>query len=432
LDERENYLNKCLKEKEYKKYHFLHYNRDKWQKRNPEYYKQLAKKYLDLPIELPRGLFNDGIKKLLNNQYGNFPAIKEALSQERYNTVYLIQTYFKFVLKDGKQTFYDFSRNYKLLDMLNDRKIHNKLQQTFYSTKDFEKRLKKLTVEIDEYLEKQYQKERKRLQEKRHFRDLKKLEAEKESTTLQTRSKLKHLLNDFEKNEKILRLTQVQDMLLFLMAKKLLIDSQLPGIDGAVIKQYKLNEIQPKNDKDILSVQTPFSLQVKLKDGNLRTIQQEQLKLKNFGDFYRLVRDRRVETLLPHLLDETIDRPTLEKELEGYDSVRVEVFELIHNFERQMIEKKSIQMSSPDFVEILKQCPEIDRDTKQQMQIIRNAFSHNTYPAKKENIRDVESNDPKSKIAVNFSLDGVMPDIARNLKERLATLIENSLKSEDK
>ena len=65
LDEREKYLNKCLQEKDYKQYHFLHANRDKWQSRSPEYYKQLAGKYLDLPIELPRGLFKEAIQKLL-------------------------------------------------------------------------------------------------------------------------------------------------------------------------------------------------------------------------------------------------------------------------------------------------------------------------------------------------------------------------------
>jgi hypothetical protein len=209
------------------------------------------------------------------------------------------------------------------------------------------------------------------------------------------------------------------------MAKKLLIDGQMPGIDGATMERYKLKEIKPDSEKDILSEQTPFSLSVTFPDGVHRTIKQEQLKLKNFGDFYRLIRDQRVETLLSHFSDNTIDCLTLKKELEEYDSVRVDIFELIHRFEMLVIEKKNIQTPSPNFVEILSHCPEIDRETKQQIQIIRNAFSHNTYPKAKDSVCDVENKD--TKVEVTFSLGGSMPNMAGDLKTRLEKLVENSL-----
>jgi hypothetical protein len=421
LNEREIYLNKCLNEKKYKHYHFLRASRDKWRQRNEEYYKQLAKKYLALPIELPRGLFNEAIHDQLNT----YPKMREALSQKHCNTVFLIQTYFANILEDDKQEFYDFPRSYKLFDTLDDKIICNKLQQAFHTTAEFEERCKNIDVKIDAYIEDQYQKERKCLERKRLFRDLKKLEEEKDTNTTQTRNKLIHLRNEFEQNEKILRLTRVQDMLLFLMAKKLLIDNQLIGIDRATIEEYKLKDIKPDNERDILSVQTSFSLLVTQPDGSSWTIRQEQLKLKNFGDFYRLIHDRRVETLLPHLLNNVIDRLTLKEELDGYDEVRVEVFGLIHLFERFVIEKKGIQKPSHDFVEILKQCPEIDHTTKQQMQIIRNAFSHNCYPKKEEEIRDVESDNARVKVA--FDLDGAMPNVARMLMKRLKKMVEDSL-----
>jgi hypothetical protein len=192
------------------------------------------------------------------------------------------------------------------------------------------------------------------------------------------------------------------------------------------MEKYKLKHIKPDSETDILSMPTFFSLPVTL-NGTRKIIRQEALKLKKFGDFYLLVRDRRVETLLPHLPDETIDRLMLKDELKGYDSVRVEIFGLIHRFERQVIEKKNIQTLSPDFVDILRQCSEIDRETKQQMQIIRNAFSHNSYPGKKEHIRDVESNDAETKAEAEFHLDGTMPNVAIGLKNKLEKLIEDSL-----
>ena len=100
---------------------------------------------------------------------------------------------------------------------------------------------------------------------------------------------------------------------------------------------------------------------------------------------------------------------------------------MIHRFERLVIEKKSIQTPSPDFAEILKQCPEVDREAKQQLQIIRNAFSHNCYPERKSCIRDVENSDAKAWIEVAFSLDGAMPNVAAGLKSKLEKLVEDAL-----
>jgi hypothetical protein len=397
LKERERYLNQCLKEKDYRNYHFLHAGRDKWQQRTPGYYRELAGKYMELPVELPRGLFNGDIKNLLDARYGHLPEIKIALSQDRCNTVYLVQTYFKAALGDERQAFYDFPRSYKLFDTLDNNFVRNKLQRRFYTTGDFEAKLKYPDAGIEKYIEK-YQKN-------------------------DSRKKLKRQLNDYDKNEKVLRLTQVQDMLLFLMAKRILVENQLPGTGDA-----KLKDIRPDNPEDILSTQTAFRLPVKSNDGTCRIIRQERLKLKHFGDFYRFICDRRVETLLPHLPGGETDRVALEEELEAYDRVRVKIFELIHRFEKRVMAEKSIQTPSPGFVEILQHCPGIDRDTKQQMQIIRNAFIHNTYPARRERIRDVESAGDTTFVEVEFDLAGVsVPGVANHLGERFERLINNNL-----
>ncbi|MDR2129745.1 MAG: type VI-B CRISPR-associated RNA-guided ribonuclease Cas13b [Odoribacteraceae bacterium] len=423
LEEREKYLNTCLQEQEYKHYYFLHADRDKWQQRDRDYYEKLAKKYLALPIELPRGLFNESIRQLLNKFHGDAPGIKDALSRERCNTVYLIQTYFNAVLDDGKQALYDFSRGYKLFDVLNDKVRGNKLQQTFYTTADFEQRTKNISEEINRYIGNQYQKEKRRLQGKRLFRDLKQLEAEKDTQATHIRDKLTRLWNEFEHNEKILRLTRVQDMLLFLMAKRLLIDGQLTGTE-INIEEYKLKNITPGNQQDILSIQTPLRLSITLPDGSRRTIRQAQLKLKNFGKLYRLVHDKRVKTVLSYFPDEEVDYQTLEKELEAYDRLRVYAFKLIHRFENRVIKEKEIQGTYLNFVNILQHCPGMERNDKQQLQIIRNAFCHNSYPARKENICDVESNE---RIDVEFCLDEAIPNVAHGLLERVEKLIEKKI-----
>ncbi|GHT00071.1 hypothetical protein FACS189421_11630 [Bacteroidia bacterium] len=392
LKAKEIYLDKCLREKQYKNDYFLHVDRQKWTERNTDFYKVLAKSYAEkLPVELPRGLFNDAIKKLLTKKHGDNPVIREALSKERCNTTFLIQTYFKAICEDTTQEYYTFNRSYKIFNLLNDNYVGNKLQPAYYAVNEFEKRVKNIDAEIEKFDSQQH-------------------------------DKLHRLLHHFKENEKILRLYKVQDILLFLMAKRILITEMGENNIG----KYQLKQIMPDSPTDILSAQTSFSITL-TKNGCQKIIKQEKLKLKNFGDFQRFVRDRRIETLFPYMKADSIDRQILEAELDAYDDKRVHIFELIHQFEESVLTKNPSILSGKTYINfagILKASPEIQTEKRQQMQIIRNAFCHNTYPQKIEkNIEDIEK--PEGKTDVPFSLceKKEIPEIAEFLTESLEDLI---------
>jgi len=419
LIERGNYLSNCLKKQNYKNYHFLYPEREKWQQRNNDYYKKLAGKHLKLPIELPRGLFNDAIKKFLENNV----SMQQALEKGRCNTVYLIQNYFEAVRKDSWQQFYDFKRCYKCFDLLHGIKKGNKLQSVYFSTAEFIAKLKTFDSDVDKYTNSQYNKEKERLRNAGKYRELKTFEEEKEVTIEKTKNKLTRLQKDFEKNEKLLRLSKVQDMLLFWMAKNILVDKVLE-LDE--IEKYKLKDIMPDSEKDILSKQTSFSITLNLKDGIKKTIRQKQIKLKNFGNFFRFVRDRRIASLLPHIAADEIDRDTLEKELENYDDHRKEIFRFIHQFEEKVIKDKSLQETSPNFIKILEHCPEMKGINKKQMRLMRNAFCHNTYPSVKDLRQKEEKADEEMIQAESLLYEGAsIPDIANRMKEIFEGLITN-------
>lgn len=99
-----SYLGNRIKKANYGYCGFLRKDSSKWAKRDDEYYKALAQRYRDQPVELPRGLFVCSIAqklKSLNNE-----DINAALSQEHCNVNYMIKTYFNFVRKDAAQPFY--------------------------------------------------------------------------------------------------------------------------------------------------------------------------------------------------------------------------------------------------------------------------------------------------------------------------------------
>lgn len=343
---------------------FLHGNRMKWQPRNEAYYKALAGRYLEealqddrknlKPVELPRGLFERSLVDILKNAYAD-ESLKtynkeladyvnkqlEAYGKGEpapYNVAFFISAYFKHVLKDKMQPFYlstqkEYKRTYKFFNMINNQKVRNALVEKYYTQEEFKELRKKykLTGKADKQL-KTYR-ESALEQEKR-----------KPEHRGKTADEIKDIINarlrkyhyEYDDNERAIRRFMVQDILLFLMAKDLL----LKNISGESptkekIGRYKLQNINPVSDTgNILSLSIPFSLTLTLKDGSTRTITQESLKIKNYGDFYRFVYDERLATLLSLTRTVEINRDDLEKELLQYDLQRTEVFSQVHEMER--------------------------------------------------------------------------------------------------
>ena len=471
LEKRIEFL-KGIKPEEYrdpKKCGFLYADRKKWDERNDEYYQNLAERYLfqfdeegkiisEQSIELPRGLFNEAIREKLKSKYPDNNELAASLSKERCNVSFMIAEYFKYVHKDGNQKFYTFKRTYDVFNKLNNKRNDRKqLQKEYYSLSEIEKEakeesikekitdlawyeleksnkygrynkdqdffrpdLEKIKTAIKSFKEEDFELGRSREIARRYKIAIKKIRRNEriEQDDLEDvivdweecrlARKMKSLLNDFKKNEKVIRQYKVQDILLFLMAKDILISSDWGKGEAKEIEQYKLKDIDLNGEKNILSMPIPFSMTFKMEDGTTRTIKQDSLKLKNYGDFFKFVYDQRIKTLLPGVKSvEILDREILEKELGQYDLERSEIFKLIFEFEKSIVSQNQEYMNKKhDFKELL-ELYSTDKD-KNLIRLIRNAFCHNSYP-KIDNLEEQTK---------------TIPEIAASLPEMFSSLTQ--------
>lgn len=348
------------------------YNRNRWDARTPQWYKSLAEKYLSAPIELPRSLFEDSIKKLVVENYTDFPELEATIGSERgCNIAHLIARFNEIIYQDSNQDFYypekGFKRTYKYFNLINNKKSRNQLQEIYLTIEEITSLNEKIKLE---------NKEQRLIDSITHYRADIQAQKREEMKRGLARSK-----RDYTDNEKTIRRYKVQDILMFLMAKKLL------SMTMQQFKQrYHLCDIRPNSERGILSTSFPFSVTLKFASGKEVTISQKELKVKNFGDFFRFIYDGRLESLLSHLDCNEIEREALEKEFENYDLTRPEIFGAIHQIEREIIEAHKIDKNDPikiNFRRLLSlkngDATNLDEDSEIIIEI-RNAFSHNRYP----------------------------------------------------
>jgi len=220
----------------------------------------------------------------------------------------------------------------------------------------------------------------------------------------------------FGENEKQIRLAKTCDMVLFMLVDHILRKNFI--IDEGILKKrkeadeprvvlfgegYSLSGIKADSDKGILELQTearielPYQYETNvdkllkvsgansvLSSEKRKTILREQIKIKNYGDFRALMKDRRISSLMPYVVDDPIYFEALKKELELYEIARIEILQIIHNFELQAIKLKGIRKQEMNnFIshdEILSAFSEYDPMKRIKIKKLRNAFCHSIYP----------------------------------------------------
>ncbi len=218
------------------------------------------------------------------------------------------------------------------------------------------------------------------------------LQQQLEDDAAAAHDKLSRSYKFYTDNERTIRLRKVQDAVLFLMAKDVLTHA----MTDADFSAYRLRDIGKDGDRDILSKQLPFAIRLQIpvvEDGveavREITIRQKDLKLKNYGDFFRFIYDSRIHPLLAQVDAEEIDRATLEKELDNYDRNRIPLFESVHELEARVCRTlDSAQLHPVDEAgksirvnfKYLMQFVNIKASNIQLLRNIRNAFCHSTYP----------------------------------------------------
>jgi hypothetical protein len=312
LEKRNNFLEKCITEKHFDEYYFL----KPWKKREKEdkqYITTLTQRYLNLPINLPRGLYLDAIKNWFA-EYGSKSMKELVQNSERVNTIFLLQKYIETEEKDSSQVFYTFKRSYKVFDKLINKKSGNKLTHNYLTTKEltsqsalWKPQIKNLPIAP---------KPPKSFDKNLYYEPMLKL------------------WNEYNDNEKTLRLIKAQDMMQFLLAKDILLSKKDDSINLSLdSSDFKLNKIEPNSEKGPLAAIVPCQIKVHDK------IIEHQVKIKNYGNFVKLTRDRRLQSLFKYFNNNNISYNIIEKELKVYNVSRLNVSFQLHRFEKAMLDK---------------------------------------------------------------------------------------------
>ena len=447
-------LNDCLECKAFKKYFFLYSDRKKWEKRNQAYYKALASRYLKetfrdgdhyKPVDLPRQLFEKPIKRLLYCKYGKNQELKKVLELERCNVTHLINEFFRIICNDRNQEFYyptdrTYRRTYRLFNLIYNKKERNSLVEVYVDPEEKNTptiKVEDVTEEYKNALSREYTKACSRIEgdgglpKKLKERKLDNLEKQNDEDVEKAPFRIAKALSEFKRNERSIRRFKIQDILLFMMAKEILQANRVndANVSMAEIENFRLSNIKPirqgemENRENILTLKIPFSIELLMADGNRITIKQDELKLKNYGDFYRFIFDRRIKGLLLYVKEaKVIDRTVLEEELDNYDLLRPEIFKIVHSFEKSIIRSHQELLDPNNEAYYYKDCANKKRPVRvnfnsmirlatsdevelDKMIEIRNSFGHNRYA------QGVLANDCD------------LPKVAQNVKEQFIRLV---------
>lgn len=382
MNYRLEWLRSVITTKNFKSVNLLKPERTKWMNRNAEFYKNLAQRYLSQPIELPRSLFENSIVDKIEDICADNDSLQELKGQlikyknkeegVRINTTYLILKYHELVKNDRFQMFYNWCKGYKVIDKLEGVNCFN--QTGFIEKYDFKEKTNKY---IDTLKIKLKGNIYRNASDKDKEIELKKIEKYKK---------------ELDENERTLRRLKVQDILLFYMAKNII---------GPDVNNFKMNSISPDKEEGILELQIPFSMKITLSDGTERTIYQDAIKIKNYGDFFCYLYDDRVKSLLPQIKKAEIDRMDLDRELMNYDLTRSEIFRLILDFEKAINDKyPEMTKERHGFTDLLNKLEILKHSEKENIRLVRNAFSHNKYP----NIKNIKKDIPEVAVGVKKSL----------------------------
>lgn len=497
-------------EKFYKTIPFIHHYRTRWQDTNDEGMRDLAKRYMDNPIQLPNGLFTSAILQCLMEKSEKGKGLKKAISSAGTkenasellgSPAYLINLYFIKWEKDHTQLFYNsecdqsaYAHVYDLFKKLQNLRVNNSLQPAPKSVKEinrlftewylegtpaqkvlrkdqygniitntenepcYMKQIHKLIQDypdnvIKQEFENAIQSIDKKISKKKikaNQRDYEINRAEKrcqrsDDEKWEMREKLLRKISRIKQNEREIRRYRIQDIVTFWMAREILKVKKQEELTKAnpddatkveegyrnFMKDFNLKYLLSHNSlkelkdalkakaeqkdtdlsglkRDLLDKTIDFSWGVIVgqdKDGKdiVKYIRQKDMKLKNYGQFYKFASDHeRLRSLLIQLQDDTFERAHIDNEFAKYDLNRTEVFKLVY-----LIESKALFMEGYNLMDIKTPESHIDDDLKKELrrdhfwalldvavkgkdkkwsdaelkllQEIRNAFGHNSY-----------------------------------------------------
>lgn len=382
LEERLAYLQEC-KQQDIAKLPFIKSNRLRWQDHDDEFYKAKAARYLhetsnnaeyDKALELPRGMFDT----LIREELSTIEPMAADAGDEKKNIAYLIYGYFKKAMLDDVQPYYEAERTYSVLNHLykkspRDAKVYydgQKIRESLMRSSGLS-----LHKAIGIYVDGLRQHER--ADEKDH---------------------LQRLLKNMKENENTLKRYRIQDIILFMIAMKILMADENDVERLKALDKIRLKDI---TDKDVLSQKVRFEVEVVSKNGLTKRITQNDLKIKDYARFYRFVSDRRMPSLLNHIRTYHVDKDLIDKELSGYDKVHPTILEEVFRYEKDYLEKHG-ETTDKEFSRMINNDDGYDFQVKKRLGVIRNSFAHCSYPPCQNIGNEAQSkNLPEKAIAIS-------------------------------
>lgn len=352
-----------------------------------------AKRVASQPVNLPRGLFKDAVVALIRENGSD--KMKQALEggNTKSNIVYLLTQYFT-LNGDSYQDFYDYKRRYRVVDEWFDKRNRNNKTEMRDSIDPKPLSIAELTALEPEIK----QSDRKR----------------KDGTPFY--NVYSRVVLD---NEKLIRHYRTCDMMSFIICKELIAATGNDSTLSASLQgQFLLKEIAPNSEKSILNTFIEYKLPRASK-----TIS-DKIKIKDYGKFRRFLKDRRLNTLLEYFEKQNITRDELRTLLDTYERKRLFIFEKIAEFEKacekheHFAAKIDTLLKTQGFIkhkhllEIYTSYFQTTPETIQNINMIRNAFSHNQFPA-------------KEKLLTTFSEDNLVENMAGYLTAAYDEMINN-------
>jgi len=386
LNKRLDYL-KGLDREKLEEVPFLHSSRTRWQKRDEKYIKLLAGRYEQ--FELPRSLFTAPTRVLLDEVALHF----ESGSDRDLSMGNLINLFFSKVLSDNNQPFYRWERHYDVFDKLAGVKSGISLVHQFFKPEQLAKKMReRKTLKPSLYMcEKAVNSVNQNLKKGERRLNIHSSTDLKDSRVIAVaKENLKKAYQDYDDNERILRRFAIQDKVMYLMAKSILLG--IKGIEAGSLDRFKLKDILPGKNNTILDILVPFSIVLEIDGIKVLIRQKEKVKIKRYGEFFRYNTDTRLRSLLPLLgktlgaeteINVELDRDTLEEELSAYDRERVVVMRMVMSLEQSILSRSTgdvPEMDRENFNNLVSKVGHIPYKSHGQILInIRNSFCHNEY-----------------------------------------------------
>lgn len=357
------------------------------------YLGEMAKRFLDESVCLPRGLFDSLVRTTLKELYPEQYA-KDVPDGQRANFTWLMQKRLKWS-GDSPQWFY---KELKQSETADEFKKLFELLGTTNVRYDAEGKKK-----LDEILDVTYSKRRRELEDSLKFdREFKRLSFMEKQEFVDKRmdeddQMYRRKLNRLRDAWKSIRMSSVQDVVLRDAIWQLL---------GLPEKSVRLCDVKPEYDLQqqrvirgtsdgsmsndaILNRTHTLENNVVLPNGLGTIVLKGEMKLKNFGNFYRMLSDPRLRSFLclyKQFGFDAADYSYLElKEFEYYDrELRPAVFKMVHQLEAAVLEKyPDLPLKDNcyvDFWSIAEKANGGNAFVQVLLTSIRNAVSHQYYP----------------------------------------------------